>query len=63
MQFFKSTILFALAFATFAAAAPTEESVEGHPPHCGTLLASCDVNSKCCSDLCLLGVSAPNYRT
>ncbi|KIM84427.1 hypothetical protein PILCRDRAFT_817987 [Piloderma croceum F 1598] len=63
MQSFKSTILFALAFATFAAAAPTEDSVEAQSPKCKPLLQSCTVNSECCADLCVAGVRALNCRT
>jgi hypothetical protein len=69
MQFFKSTILLAVAFVTFAAAAPGGETLEarggggggggGGGPECKPLLQSCDVDSKCCSDLCVAGVSIP----
>jgi hypothetical protein len=65
MQFFKSTILLALAFATFAVAAPAEDTEAGYTPHkpCKPLLQSCAVNSECCGDLCVAGVSTINYRT
>jgi hypothetical protein len=68
MQFFKSTILFALAFATFAAAAPANDATveawpKPKPKVCKPLLQSCNVNSECCGDLCLVGVSLPNYGT
>ena len=64
MQFFKSTILLAVAFVTFAAAAPNGETLEargsGKPKaECKPLLESCDVDSECCGDLCVLGVSIP----
>ena len=63
MQLFKSTVLFALAFVTFVTAAPTnEDSVEARG-QCKPPLESCAVNSECCGDLCLLGVSAPSCHT
>jgi hypothetical protein len=62
MQFFKSTgILFGLAFATFAAAAPTNEDSVDARWQCKPVLASCAVNSVCCGDLCVAGVSALNF--
>jgi hypothetical protein len=57
MQFFKSTILLAVAFVTFAAAAPSGETLEAR--ECKPLLESCGVDSECCGDLCVLGVSIP----
>lgn len=54
MQFFKSAVLFVVAFATVALAAPGGGG-EGPPP-CKPLLQSCSVNSECCGDLCLAGV-------
>jgi hypothetical protein len=64
MQFFKSTILLAVAFVTFAAAAPGGETEDWNKPkpkpepECKPLLQSCGVNSECCGDLCVAGVSA-----
>jgi hypothetical protein len=63
MQFFKSTILLALAFATFAVAAPAEDTKPWGKPECKPLLQSCAVDSECCGDLCVAGVSTINYRT
>jgi hypothetical protein len=65
MQFLKSTVVFVLAFATFAAAAPSEaaglEENWGKPkPECKPLLQSCKVDSECCGDLCVAGVGYPN---
>jgi hypothetical protein len=58
MQFFKSTILLAVAFVTFAAAAPSSETLEARgKKECKPLLESCAVDSECCGDLCLAGVS------
>jgi len=60
MQFFKSTILLAVAFVTFAAAAPSGETLgkrECKPP-----LQSCAINAECCGDLCVVGVSIPARR-
>ena len=59
MQFFKSTVLLAVAFVTFAAAAPGGETLEarGGKKPCKPLLQSCAVNSECCGDLCVAGVS------
>jgi hypothetical protein len=61
MHFLKSTIVFALAFATFAVAAPggTALEVRGGGGECKALLESCSTNSECCSDLCLIGVRIP----
>ncbi|KIM85980.1 hypothetical protein PILCRDRAFT_816526 [Piloderma croceum F 1598] len=58
MQFFKSTILFALAFATFAVAAPADDTtIQGwKKPECKPLLESCGVDSECCGDLCVAGL-------
>ncbi|KIM90415.1 hypothetical protein PILCRDRAFT_812155 [Piloderma croceum F 1598] len=58
MQFFKSTILLAVAFVTFAAAAPNGQTLEarGKKAECKPLLESCDVDSECCGDLCVLGL-------
>ena len=58
MQFFKSTILLAVAFLTFAATAPSGETLEAR--ECKPLLQSCAVDSECCGDLCLAGVSIPS---
>lgn len=63
MQFFKSTVLFALTFVTFVAAAPTNEDSVEPRGRCVPLLNFCSVNSECCGDLCLLGVSAPSCHT
>jgi len=65
MQFFKSTILLVVAFVTFAAAAPSGETREAHwiPGQCKPLLQSCNVNSECCGDLCVLGVIILTYCT
>jgi hypothetical protein len=64
MHFFKSTIVFALAFVTFAVAAPGGTTLEvrggggdGGGGECKALLESCSENSECCSDLCVVGVS------
>ncbi|KIM85986.1 hypothetical protein PILCRDRAFT_330286 [Piloderma croceum F 1598] len=57
MQFFKSTILFALAFATFAVAAPADEGTLQARKECKPLLQSCGVDSECCGDLCVAGVT------
>ena len=61
MQFFKSTILLAVAFVTFAVAAPADESSAWNKPkpkaECKPILESCSVNSECCADLCVAGVS------
>lgn len=62
MQFFKSTIILALAFVTFAAAAPGPTTLEERH-QCKPLLQSCDVNSECCADLCIAGVSIVIYCT
>jgi hypothetical protein len=62
MQFFKSTILLAVAFVTFAAAAPGGGGGGGGgggSGGCKPLLQSCGVNSECCGDLCIAGVSIP----
>jgi hypothetical protein len=76
MQFFKSTILLAVAFVTFTTAAPGGEPHKGdngdngshgghgghgNQPQCKSLLQSCRLNSECCGELCLLGVSVPIY--
>lgn len=50
MQLFKSVVLAVLAFVAVVAATEGE---------CKPLLQSCDVNSDCCADLCVLGVSLP----
>ncbi|KIM90362.1 hypothetical protein PILCRDRAFT_812098 [Piloderma croceum F 1598] len=62
MQFSKSTILLAVAFVTFTAAAPGGEPHKGDhgghddQPPCKPLFQSCQLNSECCGDLCLLGL-------
>jgi hypothetical protein len=70
MHFFKSTIVFALAFVTFAVAAPGGTTLEvrggggddgGDGDDCKPLLQSCSVNSECCADLCVAGVSVHIY--
>jgi hypothetical protein len=60
MQFFKSTILLAVAFVTFAVAVPAEPTEDWNTPkpkECKPLAQSCKVNSECCADLCVAGVS------
>jgi len=65
MHFFKSTIVFALAFVTFAVAAPGGTTLElrgdGGDGDCKPLLQSCSTNSECCADLCVAGVSVHVY--
>jgi len=71
MQFFKSALIFAFAFAALVAAAPGAPVVEacGHAPggkgppkeHCKPLLQSCSMNSECCADICVVGVSYLTY--
>lgn len=57
MQFFKSAVVAVMAFAAVAVATPWG------PTECKPLLQSCDVNSECCGDLCVAGVSAdPRFR-
>jgi hypothetical protein len=72
MQFFKSTVIFALAFVTFAVAAPGGTTLEargggggggGGKGECKSLAESCSENSECCSDLCLLGVRVLTFCT
>jgi len=64
MQFFKSTVLFALAFAAFAVAAPANDAtLEARGKPCRLpLIKICSKDSECCGDLCLAGVSTLNYR-
>ncbi|KZP19111.1 hypothetical protein FIBSPDRAFT_863025 [Athelia psychrophila] len=52
MQFSKSAVVAAMAFAAVAVAAPGGPP----PPACKPLLQSCAVNSECCGDLCLAGL-------
>lgn len=56
MQFFKSAVVAVLAFAAVAIASPAP--APGEPTECKPLLESCSVNSDCCADVCLAGVSA-----
>lgn len=60
MQFFKSAVFFVVAFAAAALAAPQVEGSPNPGPNCKPLLQSCAVNSECCGDLCVLGVSVVN---
>jgi hypothetical protein len=63
MQFFKSTIVLAFAFVTFAAAAPGATTLEQRDDECKPMLQSCAADSDCCGDLCLLGVRIVIYCT
>ncbi|KIM90360.1 hypothetical protein PILCRDRAFT_1675 [Piloderma croceum F 1598] len=67
MHFFKSTIVIALAFVTFAAAAPGGSTLElrgdggdggdgGGGDECKPILQSCSTDSECCADLCVAGL-------
>lgn len=54
MQLFKSAVVAVMALAALAVAAPEDES----KAPCKPALQSCSDDYECCSDLCLLGVSA-----
>jgi hypothetical protein len=56
MQFFKYTILFALAFASFTIAAPTED-IAVRVYECRSPYSFCTVGSECCHGLCASGVN------
>lgn len=61
MQIFKSAVFAVLAFAAAAAAVPTPELEGLAVRECKPLLQSCSVDSDCCSDGCLLGVSQVEF--
>lgn len=58
MQFFKSAVVAIITFAAVAIAAPASSDKLASPGECKPLLGSCDVDSDCCDDLCVLGVSS-----
>jgi hypothetical protein len=62
MQFFKSTIIFTLAFIMFAAAAVGTSSLERchEHPECKPLGQFCAVDFECCIDLCINIINIPD---
>ncbi|KZP07771.1 hypothetical protein FIBSPDRAFT_875119 [Athelia psychrophila] len=55
MQFFKSAVVAAVAFAAVVVAAPAPAG-ESLKRECKPILESCAVDSECCADLCVAGL-------